>query len=135
VVHEGAAAPLAEALERLSAGDEPALPVIDASGAFLGVLLDDELEQALAGEDEEPDAGSLARRLPTLTPTESLAEATAILVRSEGAGLAVLDEKGERVVGWLAHRDILRVYDQRMKLERARRGGAGPPQKQAPAPA
>jgi len=130
-----AAAPLAEVLDRLSATDEPALPVVDESGAFLGVLLDDELEQALGEEDEESDAGSLMRQLPTLTPTESLAEATATLVKSESAGLAVLDEKGERVVGWLSHRDILRVYDQRMKLERARRGGTGPPKRQTPAPA
>lgn len=129
-----ATAPLAEVLDRLSATEEPALPVVDESGAFLGVLLDDELEQALAEEDEGPDAGSLVRQLPTLAPTESLAEATATLVKTESAGLAVLDEKGERVVGWLAHRDILRVYDQRMKLERARRGGARPQQK-APAPA
>jgi len=130
-----AAAPLAVVLDRLSATDEPALPVVDASGAFLGVLLDDELEQALGEEDEESDAGSLMRQLPTLTPTESLAEATATLVKSESAGLAVLDEKGERVVGWLSHRDILRVYDQRMKLERARRGGTGSPKRQTPAPA
>ena len=129
-----AAAPLAEVLDRLSATDEPALPVVDESGAFLGVLLDDELEQALGEEDEESHAGSLMRQLPTLTATESLAEATATLVKSESAGLAVLDEKGERVVGWLSHRDILRVYDQRMKLERARRGG-GSPKRQAPAPA
>jgi len=129
-----AAAPLAEVLDRLSATDEPALPVVDESGAFLGVLLDDELEQALGEEDEESDAGSLMRQLPTLTPTESLAEATATLVKSEGAGLAVLDEKGERVVGWLSHRDILRVYDQRMKLERARRGDTGSPNRQTPAP-
>ncbi|HKI66070.1 MAG TPA: chloride channel protein [Solirubrobacterales bacterium] len=129
-----AAAPLAEVLDRLSATDEPALPVIDEFGAFLGVLLDDELEQALGEEDEESHAGSLIRQLPTLTATESLAEATATLVKSESAGLAVLDEKGERVVGWLSHRDILRVYDQRMKLERARRGGGGSPQRQAPAP-
>ncbi len=119
----GAAAPLAEAVELLSSGDEPALPVIDADGEFLGVLLDDELEQAL-GDEEEPDAGALARHLPTLTPGESLAEATATLVRTDSAGLAVLDENGERVVGWLSHRDILRVYDQRMKLEQARKGNS-----------
>jgi chloride channel protein, CIC family len=129
-----ARAPLAEVLHRLSATDEPALPVVDESGAFLGVLLDDELEQALGEEDEESDAEALARQLPTLTLTESLAEATATLVRTDSAGLAVLDEEGERVVGWLSHRDILRVYDQRMKLERARRGGVRP-QSQNPAPA
>jgi chloride channel protein, CIC family len=125
------AAPLAEAVERLSASEEPALPVIDGSGAFVGVLLDDELEQALGGEAGEADAGSLARRLPTLTPTESLAEATATLVRTDSAGLAVLDERGERVVGWLSHRDVLRVYDQQMKVDRARHDA--PPPSRTPA--
>ncbi len=129
-----AGASLSEAVERLSATDEPALPVVDEAGAFLGVLLDDELEQALGEEDPDADAGSLARQLPTLTPTESLAEATGTLVKTDSAGLAVLDEKGDRVVGWLSHRDILRVYDQRMKMERARKGGARP-QRRTPAPA
>jgi len=129
-----AGASLSEAVERLSATDEPALPVIDEAGAFLGVLLDDELEQALGEEDPDADAGSLARQLPTLTPTESLAEATGTLVKTDSAGLAVLDEKGDRVVGWLSHRDILRVYDQRMKMERARKGSARP-QPRTPAPA
>jgi H+/Cl- antiporter ClcA len=129
-------ASLDEAIERLSATDEPTLPVTDESGAFLGVLLDDELEQALGEEAGEADAASLARQLPTLSPTESLAEATATLVKTDSAGLAVLDEKGDRVVGWLSHRDILRVYDQRMKLERARKGGAAkPPRNAAPTPA
>jgi len=131
-----ATASLAEAIERLSATDEPTLPVVDESGAFVGVLLDDELEQALGEEAGEADAGALARQLPTLTPTESLAEATATLVKTDSPGLAVLDEKGERVVGWLSHRDVLRVYDQRMKLERARRGSPPtPPRNATPTPA
>jgi chloride channel protein, CIC family len=127
-----AAAPLAEAVELLSSGDEPVLPVVGGDGEFLGVLLAEELEQAL-GDEQEPDAGALARQLPTLTPGESLAEATGTLVRTDSAGLAVLDENGERVVGWLSHRDILRVYDQRMKLERARRGSVKPGGKPVPA--
>ncbi len=129
-----AAATLAEAVARLSASEEPGLPVVDESGAFLGVLLEDELERALSEEGEEVDAAALARRLPALTPTESLAEATATLVKSDSAGLAVLGQDGESVVGWLSHRDILRVYDQRMQLERARRESAMP-RKRAPAPA
>jgi CIC family chloride channel protein len=119
----GAGAPLSEAVERLSAGGEPALPVVDAEGRFVGVLPEDELERAI-GEGAEASAESLVRQLPTLDPRESLAEATGTLVRSDSAGLAVLDEAGERVVGWLSHRDILRVYDQRMKREQARLGGA-----------
>jgi CIC family chloride channel protein len=117
-------APVSEVVERFSAGGEPALPVVDAEGRFVGVLPEDELEQAI-GEEMEPAAGSLVRQLPTLGTRESLAEATGTLVRSDSAGLAVLDEAGEQVVGWLSHRDVLRVYDQRMKREQARRGGAG----------
>jgi CIC family chloride channel protein len=117
--------PLAGAVERLSGSDETALPVVDTSGSFVGVLSGDELEQAFGEEASDGEAGSLARQLPTLRTGESLAEATGTLVRTDSSGLVVLDEAGERVVGWLSHRDILRVYDQRMKLEGARRGGAG----------
>jgi chloride channel protein, CIC family len=116
--------PLREVVERFSAGGEPALPVVDAEGHFVGVLPEDELEQAI-GEEIEPAAEALVRQLPTLGTRESLAEATGILVRSDSAGLAVLDEAGEQVVGWLSHRDILRLYDQRMKREQARRGATG----------
>jgi chloride channel protein, CIC family len=117
-------ATLSEVVERFGAGGEPALPVVDAEGRFVGVLPEDELEQAI-GEEIEPAAEALVRQLPTLGRRESLAEATGMLVRSDSAGLAVLDEAGEQVVGWLSHRDILRVYDQRMKREQTRRGGPG----------
>ncbi len=123
-----AGSPLREVVERFSAGGEAALPVVDAEGRFVGVLPEDELEQAI-GEEMEPAAESLVRQLPTLGTRESLAEATGILVRSDSAGLAVLDEAGEQVVGWLSHRDILRIYDQRMKSEQTGPGhpaAAGP---------
>jgi chloride channel protein, CIC family len=116
-------APLSEVVERLSADREPALPVVDLEGRFVGVLPEDELEQAI-GERMEPDAAALVRQLPTLDTGETLAEATAALVRADSPGLAVLDQSGERVVGWLSHRDVLRVYDQRMKREGARRSAA-----------
>jgi CIC family chloride channel protein len=111
---------LDEMVERLSGGSEAALPVVDLDGSFVGVLLEDELEQAIAGGAGGVDARSLARQLPTLRGGESLAEATGTLVRTDSSVLAVLDEAGEQVIGWLSHRDILRVYDQRMKQERAR---------------
>ncbi len=113
-------APLSEVIERLSTDHEPALPVVDLEGRFVGVLPEDELEQAI-GEGLEPDAASLVRQLPALDAGETLAEATGRLVHSDSPGLAVLDRSGQRVVGWLSHRDVLRVYDQRMKREQARR--------------
>ncbi len=110
---------LDEMVARLSEGEEATLPVVDPDGTFVGVLPEDELEQAIGEGVPDVDAGSLARLLPTLRGGESLAEATGTLVRTDSPGLAVLDETGERVVGWLSHRDILRVYDRRMKQDRA----------------
>ncbi len=114
---------LAEVVERLSSSSEPTLPVVDSDGVFVGVLAEEELEQALHGDSEETDAGSLARQLPSLRGGESLAEATGTLVRTDSPGLAVLDESGDRVIGWLSHRDILRVYHRRLRKERG--GGTG----------
>jgi CIC family chloride channel protein len=99
------------------------------------VLPEDELEQAMGERVPEADAASLVRQLPTLDTGESLAEAAGTLVRADSSGLAVLDDSGERVVGWLSHRDVLRVYDQRMKREGAGRRRAarrpGDPQETA----
>ncbi len=116
--------PLREILERLSGSNEPNLPVVDLEGRFVGVLPQDELEQAIREGADGAEAGDLARQLPTLRTNESLAEAAGTLVQADSPGLAVLDETGERVVGWLSHRDILRVYDQRMRQDRARHDAA-----------
>jgi CIC family chloride channel protein len=118
---------LGELLERLSGSEEPNLPVVDLAGRFVGVLPPDELEQAIREGPDEARAGDLARQLPTLRASESLAEAAGTLVRTDSPGLAVLDEAGERVVGWLSHRDILRAYDQRIREDRSRHGVASGP--------
>ncbi len=114
-----AAADLADVVMRLDRAEDGALPVVDAEGRFLGILPDEEVERAI-GEGEEANAGALARQLPALRGGETLAEATGALVRSESSGLAVLDDEGERVIGWLSHRDILRVYDRRLNEDRAK---------------
>ncbi|MGE5282060.1 MAG: chloride channel protein [Chloroflexota bacterium] len=110
---------LAEAVMQLSVSEDGVLPVIDLEGEFLGLLPEEEVERAVE-DGEEADAGELARNLPTLRGGESLAEATSALVRSDSSGLAVLDQEGERIVGWLSHRDILRVYDRRLSKDGAR---------------
>jgi chloride channel protein, CIC family len=109
---------LTEIVERVSRGDDTALPVVDAGGALTGILMAEELERAMREDELDADARSLARQLPTLRADESLAEATGVLVRTDSSGLAVLDADGGRIVGWLSHRDVLRVYDQRLKQQR-----------------
>ncbi len=127
--------PLVDVVERVSDGDDIALPVVDAEGTLIGVLMAQELEQAMREDELDANAGSLVRRLPTLRADESLAEATGTLVQTDSSGLAVLDPDSARIVGWLSHRDILRVYDQRLKQQRAgsaagtepRKGSGRPP--------
>jgi CIC family chloride channel protein len=115
---------LADVVRRLNRSAEGALPVVDSEGRFLGVLPEEELERAIGAVEEDATAGSLARQAPTLRGGETLAEATGSLVRSDSSALAVLDDAGERVVGWLSHRDILRVYDRRLNEDRARQAAS-----------
>ena len=51
--------------------------------------------------------GDLARELPTLKATQTLQQALPALIQNDDAGLPVLDEKGDTVIGWLTHRDVL----------------------------
>jgi CIC family chloride channel protein len=117
---------LADIVRRLNRSEDGALPVVDPEGKFLGVLSEEELEWAIGEGEQDTDAGSLVRQVPSLRGTETLAEATGSLVSSDSSALAVLDADGERVVGWLSHRDILRVYDRRLTEDRARHATASP---------
>ena len=85
--------PLVDIVERVSDGDDIALPVVDAEGTLIGVLMAQELEQAMREDELDANAGSLVRRLPTLRADESLAEATGTLVQTDSSGLAVLEPR------------------------------------------
>ena len=91
------------------------------------MLPEEELERAIGAAEEETD-----RRRPGAAGCRPCAAAKrsprqpGSLVRSDSSALAVLDDAGERVIGWLSHRDILRVYDRRLKQDRARQAASSP---------
>jgi CIC family chloride channel protein len=103
---------------RLSATPGGALPVVDASGALRGVVTAAEAEQAV--QDHGPrTARDLARTTAVLDAGQTLQEALAKLIQQHDTGLPVVAAPDDhRVVGWLDHRDVLRVL--------ARKPAAGP---------
>ncbi len=56
--------------------------------------------------------------LPSLRRDQKLLSALDTLLHHSGSGLPVLSVDGDRIVGWLGHRDVLRAYA-------ARRHGKG----------
>jgi CIC family chloride channel protein len=104
--------PLQVAIPRFAAGDEDALPVVDGSGRFRGVLTRDLIERSMRDQDMDVHVGALATRSPTVREGATLGTALTLLVR-EHSGLPVLATEGETVVGWLTHRDVLAAYARR----------------------
>jgi CIC family chloride channel protein len=59
----------------------------------------------------EATAGTLAQAVPTLTDSQTLEQALAVLVAHERTGLPVVTADRGRLVGWLTHRDVLAAYN------------------------
>ncbi|MFC5724957.1 chloride channel protein [Streptomyces gamaensis] len=108
---------LADAAWVLGIGGHGALPVLGATGRYLGTVTARTLAQALAeppdvdGLEPPPTAGQLATYPVLLTPVMPLAEALPALVSAPGAALPVLDPATGRPVGWLTHRAALRALE------------------------
>jgi chloride channel protein, CIC family len=102
--------PLEELIGRFSQGGEQALPVVDRSGALVGVVSIGDLEPALAESNGSRTAAALARPIPRLRAEDKLDQAARLLGESEEAGLPVLATDGDTIVGWIDHRDVLRAY-------------------------
>lgn len=98
-----------EAISRFGTEDVDALPVVDDSGRFRGVLSRESIERVVPDQDVDLQIGSLAIQSATVHQDASLGTALALLVR-ERSGLPVLAEDGQRVIGWLSHRDVLNAY-------------------------
>jgi CIC family chloride channel protein len=101
---------LGDILDRLMMDDREALPVVDDTGRYRGVLTVAEAEASIRDDTFDVTAGSLAQPLPALHPADTLEHALTLLVNHEHSGLPVLAEDGARVVGWITHRDVMRAY-------------------------
>jgi CIC family chloride channel protein len=113
--------PLAEVVTRFADEDIGALPVVDAEGRYRGAVVARQVEQSLRDNATDATVAEATQETPTLTTTQTLEQALAELVRSNAPGLPVLDAVQQSLVGWLDHRDVLRLYS-----ERAQRGPARP---------
>jgi CIC family chloride channel protein len=129
--------PLSEIIARFTEEGREALPVVDSGGRYRGAVLARQVEQSMRDNAFDVTVGDLAQETPTLRPDQSLERALGLLVRSDAPGLPVLDGDGRAVIGWLTHRDVLRLYNERLEESMLRaqtrtagRGGAlgvGPP--------
>jgi CIC family chloride channel protein len=105
--------PLEQAIARFANHGPDALPVVDPAGRYEGTVTMRAVEQALQG-NENPPAAELARTVAALKEEESLEEALETLLGSDGSGAPVLAPDGQTLVGWLTHRDVLRLYQERV---------------------
>jgi CIC family chloride channel protein len=120
--------PLNEVIARFTDEGREALPVVDTAGRFRGVVLARQVEHSIRDNALDVTVGDLAQETPSLRPHQTLQSALGVLVRSDVTGLPVLDGEGRAVVGWLTHRDVLRLYNARLEqsVVRAEQRG-GPP--------
>ncbi len=126
---------IGEFVDRFVSDGREALPVVDEAGTYRGVVTAQQVEGGMRENALHATAGSLAQRLPTLTPNESLEQALVLLMRQEVSGLPVVTADGERIIGWLTHRDVLRSYAQTVGEQVAAAEGTPPSSAQPSAPA
>jgi CIC family chloride channel protein len=106
---------LDEVIERLAETGREALPVIDDSGNYRGVVTSVEAEQSARDNTLDTTAGQLARSLPSVRPDTTLHDALRALAGHDASGIPVLAGDDDRVTGWLHPRDILRAYSARLR--------------------
>jgi CIC family chloride channel protein len=110
---------LAAMIERFAAGGPSSLPVADCDGMLLGIVAAGDVERAIDEGRQELDAAALVRPTVELRVGASLEDAVRALAGSDEEALPVLAADGERLAGWVTHRDLLRAYGSRLP-------GAGP---------
>ena len=112
--------PLQDVLDRFATAPVTALPVIDAQRHLLGVITATDLESALDDHRPTPiNAADLAHTPPLIHPDDPLDDAIQALGHADEDGLPVVDRSDNTLVGWIAQRDILATY--RDRLNQARR--------------
>ena len=111
--------PLEDVVERFATGPGTALLVIDDQRRLLGVITAADLESAIQdGRPTAIDAASLAHTAPLIHPDDPLDDAIQALGRADEDALPVVDRTDKTIVGWIAQRDILAVYRDRLNQAR-----------------
>ncbi|HKV46014.1 MAG TPA: TrkA C-terminal domain-containing protein, partial [bacterium] len=122
---------LNEIIARFAEEKDNALPVVDAHGAFRGMVTSHQVEEAMRDNAFDAEAGDLVVETATLRPGQTLEQALTLLVRHETTGLPVLGPDGRHVMGWLTHRDVLHAYNDHLERRVAQATGqareAAPP--------
>ena len=107
--------PLSGVIARFSEEGRDALPVVDDTGTYRGTVTSREVEAAARENVLDATAASLAVATPTLRADQSLDGALGTLVDHDRSGLPVLSPGGNRLIGWVTHRDVLRAYAERLQ--------------------
>jgi CIC family chloride channel protein len=108
-------------VRRFSSGAVNALPVVDAEGAYRGMVTAREVEAAIGDSTPGVTAGDLAFLPASVSPDATLEGALSQLVQQDQLTLPVLMPGTTTMLGWLTHRDILVAYNARL------RAGSGHP--------
>ncbi|WP_208767024.1 chloride channel protein [Kitasatospora cineracea] len=103
---------LTKAADALADAPRGALPVVDRDGGYLGVVAAATVAEVLTAEDA-PTLAQAVRRPAAVTPDTPVAEVIGSLVDAGGEGLPVLDQGGEKVVGWITDRTVLAALHHR----------------------
>ncbi len=106
-------ADLAELTARLLDERRDALPVVDEAGEYHGVVTSRCVEEAMGSNALDVTAASLMVAVRPVQAAASLHDAIAELVQLSRGGVPVV--QGERLVGWLGHRDALNAYHRRLQ--------------------
>ncbi|MEV6481807.1 chloride channel protein [Streptomyces sp. NPDC051576] len=102
---------LADSADLLSLSGHGALPVVDDSGHYVGVVTAQAVAESLAEQPEDAPTliGQLAETPAPVLADQPLAQALHILLSAAGTGVPVLDPVQGRPVGWLSHQSALRA--------------------------
>jgi CIC family chloride channel protein len=99
---------LFDATDRLARSRYGQLPVVDADGAYLGIVTARTVADTLAdGAHDQRTVGSVVERTSSVRADETVDVALELLESAASTAVPVLDETGTEVVGWLTHQQVL----------------------------
>jgi CIC family chloride channel protein len=102
--------PVRDTVVRFTNEHRDALPIVDREGHYRGTVTARQIEKAMRDKTMQTPIGNLAQAIPLIRADQTLEKALASLLDHELQGLPVVSGDGDRIVGWLSHRDVLRAY-------------------------